>query len=65
MGEVYKDKGLLDFFCPVCGCNKFNRVPRNLFEKTVYTFTMGSKAAKKFECQKCGWTVLLDRGKKR
>lgn len=64
--KVYKehDKGLLDFFCPVCGCNKFTRTHRNIFEKTVYCLSFGNKANKKFECNNCEWTVLLGKGKR-
>ena len=60
-----KDKGLLDFFCPMCGHNKFNRTPRNFSEKMHYYFSIGSKANKKFECNNCGWTVLLGKGKRK
>lgn len=59
-----KEKGLLDFFCPVCGNNKFNRVERNWFEKSIYYLSFQTKNTKKFECDKCQWTVLLDKGKK-
>jgi predicted RNA-binding Zn-ribbon protein involved in translation (DUF1610 family) len=63
-GDNSKDKGLLDFFCPVCGRNKFNRTNRNFFEKALYAISFGRKANKKFECRNCGWTVLIDSSKK-
>lgn len=53
-----KDKFQLDFFCPVCGNDKFNRIPRNIFEKSVYYLTFGKNNAKKYECINCKWTVL-------
>ena len=60
-----KDKGLLDFFCPVCGCNKFDRIERNVIEKTVFYLSFGNRCSKKFKCQNCDWTVLLGKGKKK
>ncbi len=54
-----KDKGLLDFFCPVCGHNKFDRTPRTVFEKLKFYLSFGKSANKKFVCKSCGWEVLL------
>ena len=54
-----KDKQAINFLCPACGNNKFDRVPRSLFEKSIYYLSLGSRNAKKFECTNCKWTVLL------
>jgi predicted RNA-binding Zn-ribbon protein involved in translation (DUF1610 family) len=58
-----KEKAQLDFACPVCGCNKFERTNRNMFEKSLFYLSGGNKATKKYECTNCGWTVLLSADK--
>ena len=57
------DKKLLDFFCPVCGKNQFNRIALNKFDKVLRFLSFGKRASSKFECSDCKYTVLLPASK--